>query len=65
MQSLKKVLGPVVQMVDNSIHWVNLYPFDNAMNWFPLQCSRKETGLGSMTRERRLPDLTDDIQVLS
>ena len=30
---LEKVLGPVVQMVDNSIHWVNLYPFNNAIGF--------------------------------
>ena len=38
--SLKKVLGPVVQEVDNSIHWVNLYPFDNAID-FPCSVPEK------------------------
>ena len=32
-------LGPVVQKVDNAIHWINLYPVDNAIdfsNTYPL-----------------------------
>ena len=32
-------LGPVVRKVDNSIHWINLYPGDNAIdfsNTYPL-----------------------------
>ena len=27
--------NPVVQKVDNSIHWINLYPLDNAIG-FPI-----------------------------
>ena len=26
-------LGPVVQKVDNTIHWINLYPVDSAIGF--------------------------------
>ena len=28
-----KHLDPVVQKVDNAIHWINLYPVDNAIDF--------------------------------
>ena len=33
-QACQEIRGPVVQRVDNSIHWINLYLVDNA-NGFP------------------------------
>ena len=33
-----KHLDPVVQKVDNAIHWINLYPVDNAID-FPNTCT--------------------------
>ena len=33
--------GPVIQMADNTIHWINSYPADNAIvspNIYPLHC---------------------------
>ena len=27
------ILGPVVQRSDNTIHWINLYPLDNAIHF--------------------------------
>ena len=31
LSKVKILLGPVVQKVDNVIHWINLYPVDNAI----------------------------------
>ena len=30
-------LAPVIQRLDNTIHWINLYPVDNTKP-FPLTC---------------------------
>ena len=30
-------LAPVIQRLDNTIHWINLYPVDNTKR-FPLTC---------------------------
>ena len=27
------ILGPVVRKLDNAIHWINLYPVDNAIDF--------------------------------
>ena len=31
LSRVKILLAPVVQKVDNAIHWINLYPVDNAV----------------------------------
>ena len=63
--SLKKVLGPVVQVVDNSIHWVNLYPFDNALSvsLAALQ-KRDESRVNDATKTTSWPDRWHNITVI-
>ena len=33
IRRLNLLHGPVVQKVDNAIHWINLYPMDNAIGF--------------------------------
>ena len=35
LQTTAKTLAPVDQMLDNAIHWINLYPADNAIIGLP------------------------------
>ena len=45
--------APVVQMTDNAIHWINLYPLDSAIGFpnHPLDSEQlgPEIGMGSFT----------------
>ena len=41
LENFVTVMAPVIQMADNTMHWINFYPADNAIvspNAYPLHC---------------------------
>ena len=41
LENFVTFMAPVIQMADNTMHWINFYPADNAIvspNAYPLHC---------------------------